>query len=190
MARSLNKVMLIGHLGADPELKYTPSGDAVVNFRVATTRSWTDRNTNERRDVTEWHTIVAWRELADLCHRFLRKGSLVYIEGRLETRSWDDRDTNKKVYRTEIIADEMNMLDSRRDSDDGGGGEDRPRAERRPPPPPRESGREGGREGYRDAGPPRDAGSSRERPYLRPVSGSGGQPLDDDRPLDLDDTPF
>jgi len=169
MARSLNKVMLIGHLGADPELKYTPSGDAVVNFRIATTRSWTDRNTQERRDVTEWHTIVAWRELADVCHRFLRKGSLVYIEGRLETRSWDDRDTNKKVYRTEIIADEMNMLDSRRDSD--------------------ESGREGGRESYRDSGPPRDSGSSRDRSHLRPVSG-GGQPLDDDRPLDLDDTPF
>ena len=186
MARSLNKVMLIGHLGADPELKYTPSGDAVVNFRIATTRTWTDRNTQERREVTEWHTIVAWRELADVCHRFLRKGSLVYIEGRLETRSWDDRDTNKKVYRTEIIADEMNMLDSRRDSDDSGGGEDRPRAERRPPP--RESGRDGGRDSYRDAAP-RDSGQSRDRSHLRTVSG-GGQPLDDDRPLELDDTPF
>ena len=103
MARSLNKVMLIGHLGRDPEMRYTPGGDPVVNFSIATSRTWTDQGTNERREATEWHNIVAWRRLAETCQRYLRKGSLVYIEGRLETRSWDDRETGKKNYHSDSV---------------------------------------------------------------------------------------
>jgi len=123
MARSLNKVMIIGRVGRDPEMKFTPGGEAVANFSVATSRSWLDQSTNERREVTEWHNIVAWRRLAETCKEFLTKGRLVYIEGRLETRSWDDRETGKKMYRTEVIADEMNILEPR--SDGGAGTQNR-----------------------------------------------------------------
>lgn len=116
MARSLNKVMLIGNLGVDPEIRHTSSGVPVANFRMATSRSWsTDGRTEER---TEWHNIVAWRKLAEICQQYLKKGSKVYIEGRIETRSWDDASTGQKRYMTEIIADQMMMLDSA----PGGGG--------------------------------------------------------------------
>ncbi|MBW2341872.1 MAG: single-stranded DNA-binding protein [Deltaproteobacteria bacterium] len=101
---SLNKVMLIGNLGADPEIRYTPSGAAVANFNMATREQWT------KQDKTEWHRIVAWRRLGEICGEYLHKGSLVYIEGRLQTRSWEDRDGNKR-YTTEIIALGMQMLD-------------------------------------------------------------------------------
>lgn len=188
MARSLNKVMLIGHLGRDPEMRYTPGGEPVASFSIATTRTWTDQASNERREATEWHNIVAWRRLAETCHRFLRKGSLVYLEGRLETRSWDDRETGKKMYRTEVVLDEMNMLDSRRDSEDGGDmaetGGDRPA--RRPS----TTAPSGSRDGYRDSGPPSDGGSSRDRSHLRSVRGGGGSDSGDQYMGDLDDTPF
>jgi single-strand DNA-binding protein len=106
---SLNKVMVIGYLGADPELRYTPSGSAVANFRVATTEQWTDKE-GVKQEKTEWHRIVAWRKLAETCGEYLHKGSLVYVEGRLETRSWDDRDGNKR-WTTEILAWRVQMLD-------------------------------------------------------------------------------
>ena len=112
MARSLNKVMLIGNLGRDPEVRYTPSGVAVATFTIATNESWKDQdgNTQER---TEWHNIVAWRKLAEICGEWLKKGKKVYIEGRLQTRSYDDKNTGTKRYITEIVADNMIMLDSR-----------------------------------------------------------------------------
>jgi len=112
MARSLNKVMLIGNLGRDPEVRYTPSGVAVATFTIATNESWRDQdgNTQER---TEWHNIVAWRKLAEICGEWLKKGKKVYIEGRLQTRSYDDKNTGTKRYMTEIVADNMIMLDSR-----------------------------------------------------------------------------
>ncbi|MGH7565560.1 MAG: single-stranded DNA-binding protein [Gemmatimonadota bacterium] len=117
MARSLNKVMLIGNLGVDPEIRHTSSGVPVANFRMATSRSWSaDGGKTEER--TEWHNIVAWRKLAEICQQYLKKGSKVYIEGRIETRSWDDASTGQKRYMTEIIADQMIMLDSA----PGGGG--------------------------------------------------------------------
>ena len=119
MARSLNKVMIIGRVGRDPEMKFTPGGEAVANFSVATSRSWLDQSTNERREVTEWHNIVAWRRLAETCKEFLTKGRLVYIEGRLETRSWDDRETGKKMYRTEVVAETMVMLDPKPNGETG-----------------------------------------------------------------------
>lgn len=118
MARGLNKVMLIGNLGKDPELKYTNSGVAVATFSVATPDSWKDQegNTQER---TEWHNIVAWRKLAEICGEYLKKGKKVYIEGKLQTRTYEK--DGVKQYRTEIVADQLVMLDG------GGGG--RPQAE-------------------------------------------------------------
>ncbi len=106
---SVNKVMLIGNLGADPEIRYTPSGAAVANFNMATRAQWTNKE-GEKQDRTEWHRIVAWRRLGEICGEYLHKGSLVYIEGRLQTRSWEDRDGNKR-YTTEIVAQGMQMLD-------------------------------------------------------------------------------
>jgi single-strand DNA-binding protein len=106
---SLNKVMLIGRLGADPELRYTPSGSAVANFRMATTEQWTTKE-GEKQERTEWHKIVAWRKLGETCGEYLHKGSLVYIEGSLQTRDWEDRDGNKR-WTTEIVAYRMQMLD-------------------------------------------------------------------------------
>ena len=106
---SLNKVMLIGNLGADPEIRYTPSGAAVANFRMATKDQWTSKE-GERQERTEWHRVVAWRRLGEICGEYLHKGSLVYIEGSLQTREWEDRDGNKR-YTTEINAWRMQMLD-------------------------------------------------------------------------------
>ena len=113
MARgSVNKVILIGHLGADPELKYTPSGRAVATFRVATNEVFTDRNSGEKQERTEWHRIVLWGKQAEICGEYLKKGSHVYIEGRLRTRSWEDQNGVKK-YSTEIVGQRMQMLDAK-----------------------------------------------------------------------------
>ena len=105
MAASMNKVILIGRLGRDPEMKFTPGGESVCNFSLATSRSWNNANSGERQEVTEWHNIVAWRKLAEQCNEYLSKGRLVMIEGRLETRSWDDKDTGKKRTAFQIVAD-------------------------------------------------------------------------------------
>ena len=104
----VNKVILIGRLGADPEIRYTPSGAEVATFRIATSESWTNKS-GEKEERTEWHRIVAWRGLAKICGEFLSKGKLVYVEGRLRTRSWEDRDGNKRTT-TEIEATDMKML--------------------------------------------------------------------------------
>ena len=113
---SLNKVMLIGNLGKDPEVRAIPSGVKVANFSIATTESYTDKN-NQRVEKTEWHNIVMWRGLAEVAEKYLKKGNQVFIEGKLTTRSWDDQNGVKK-YMTEIIADNMVMLGGKRD---GGG---------------------------------------------------------------------
>jgi single-strand DNA-binding protein len=115
---SLNKIMLIGHLGKDPEIRYTPDGAAVATFSLATSESWTDKN-GTRQEHTEWHTIVAWAKLADLSKRFLTKGRQVYIEGRLRSRDWNDRDGNKRRT-TEVIASQMVLLGSRQQGADAG----------------------------------------------------------------------
>lgn len=112
MARSLNKVMLIGNLGKDPELRYTPSGVAVATFTIATNESWKDQDGN-MQERTEWHNIVAWRKLAEVCGEWLKKGKKVYVEGRIQTRSYDDKNTGAKRYVTEIVLDNMIMLDGR-----------------------------------------------------------------------------
>ena len=114
----INKVILIGRLGQDPEVRYTPSGVAVANFSIATSEEWTDKDSGEKKERTEWHRIVAWRRLGEICGEYLSKGRQVYVEGRLQTRSWDDRDGNKR-YTTEIVASDVQFLGSR---DMAGGG--------------------------------------------------------------------
>lgn len=109
MARGVNKVILIGHLGGDPEVKYMPSGSAVANVSIATTESWKDKNTGEKQERTEWHRVIFFARLAEIVGEYLRKGSQVYVEGRLQTRKWQGRD-GKDNYTTEIIATEMQML--------------------------------------------------------------------------------
>ena len=120
MARGVNKVILIGNLGSDPEVKYTPAGVPVVNFNLATSESWSDRATGERQERTEWHRLVLWRKLAEIAGQYLKKGSKIYVEGKLQTRSWDDQGGQKR-YTTEVVVNEMEMLDSR---GEGGGSGD------------------------------------------------------------------
>lgn len=109
MARSVNKVILVGRLGKDPELRYTPNNVAVASFTMATNERFKDKEGNWQ-DRPEWHTIVAWQRTAEIAHEYLKKGSQVYIEGRLQTRSWDDKQTNEKKYRTEIVVSDMVLL--------------------------------------------------------------------------------
>ncbi|NMF96555.1 single-stranded DNA-binding protein [Aromatoleum toluolicum] len=118
---SLNKVILIGNLGRDPETRYAPSGDAICNITVATTETWKDKATGERKEATEWHRVVFFGRLAEIAAQYLRKGSQIYVEGRLQTRKWQDKDGQDR-YTTEIRGDEMKMLGSRQ----GGGGGDAP----------------------------------------------------------------
>jgi single-strand DNA-binding protein len=128
MAGGVNKVILVGNLGADPDMRYTPSGQGVCELRVATSDSWTDKN-GQKQERTEWHRVVVWGKRAEVCAKYLSKGRQVFVEGRIQTRSWDDKDGNKK-YMTEIIANDVQFLG-------GGGG--------------REGAAGGGR---RDDGPP------------------------------------
>ena len=113
MARGINKVILIGNLGADPETRYMPSGGAVTNLRIATTDAWKDRETGEQQERTEWHNVAMFGRLAEIAAEYLRKGSQVYVEGRLRTRKWQDRDGNDR-WTTEIVANEMQMLGGNR----------------------------------------------------------------------------
>jgi single-strand DNA-binding protein len=121
MSSSINKVILIGRLGKDPEIRSTPQGTTVAKFSLATDERFTDRN-GEKQERTEWHNIVAWSKLAEICGQYLKKGKLVYIEGSIRTDSWDDKESGQKKYRTEIIAQTMQMLDRRGDEGGGGGG--------------------------------------------------------------------
>lgn len=130
-SRSLNKAMLIGNLTRDPELRYTPSGTAVCSFRVATNRSWTPSDGGERKEETEFHRIVAWNKLAELCSQLLTKGRKVYVEGRLQTRSWEPAEGEKR-YTTEIVAEDMVILDSRRVSEEKEGQPEKEEATREP----------------------------------------------------------
>ena len=116
----INKVILVGNLGRDPESRATTTGQPVVNFTVATNRKWKDRE-GQRQEQTEWHNIVCFGRQAEIAGQYLRKGRQVYVEGRLQTRSWDDKQTGEKKYRTEIICDNFQMLGQRGDSGGGGG---------------------------------------------------------------------
>lgn len=126
MARGINKVIIVGNLGNDPEVRYANNGAAIANLSVATSESWKDKNTGEMQEKTEWHRIVMFNRLGEIAGEYLRKGSKVYIEGKLQTRKWQDQSGNDK-YTTEIVANEMQMLDSRGDSGGQGGGGFQPR---------------------------------------------------------------
>ena len=119
--RGVNKVILIGNLGADPEVRYTPDGAPVANFNLATSESWNDRTSGEKQERTEWHRLVLWRKLAEIAGQYLKKGSKIYVEGKLQTRSWEDQ-SGQKRYTTEIVVNELQMLDSRGEGGGGGGG--------------------------------------------------------------------
>lgn len=120
MAKGLNKVILIGHLGGDPEMRYTQQGTAIANFSLATSEQWKDRDTGEKKSKTEWHKIVAWRKLAEIMGEYLHKGDLVYIEGKLQTDKYDDKEGITR-YVTKIVASSMLMLGTRGANQDGGG---------------------------------------------------------------------
>ena len=183
--RGVNKVILIGNVGADPELRYTPSGTAVSNYSVATNENWTD-NSGERQERTEWHRIVVWGRLAEICNQYLRKGSKVYIEGRLQTRSWEGQDGQKK-YTTEVVARDMQILDSREDGagagDSGGGGQQggpqggAPSYGQEPGPPP---GPGGGQQGASGGGSQGAGGGGQQ-------NRGGGQPPSEPPPYSADD---
>lgn len=130
MARGINKVILIGNLGADPEVRYTQSNNAVCNLRLATSEQWRDKQSGEQRENTEWHSVVLFSRLGEIAGEYLRKGSKVYIEGRLQTRKWQDQNGQDR-YTTEIVASDMQMLDSRGGDapmgESGGYGGGRPR---------------------------------------------------------------
>jgi len=143
MARGINKVIIVGNLGQDPETRYMPSGKAVTNLRIATSESWKDKQTGEQREQTEWHSVVMYDRLAEIAAEYLRKGSQVYVEGKLRTRKWQDKEGRDR-YTTEIQANEMQMLGSK---GGGGGAGTESRAEPRAtsggdrgsaPPPPRD----------------------------------------------------
>ncbi|MBK6401681.1 MAG: single-stranded DNA-binding protein [Rhodocyclaceae bacterium] len=116
---SVNKVILVGNLGADPETRYMPNGDAVCNIRVATTESWKDKQSGEKKEITEWHRVVFYRKLAEIAGQYLKKGSQVYLEGRIRTRKWTDKEGQER-YTTEIEANEMQMLGRREGMGDSG----------------------------------------------------------------------
>ncbi len=162
---SVNKVILIGNLGKDPETRYMPNGEAVTNITLATTDTWKDKNSGEKREATEWHRVVFFRKLAEIANQYLRKGSQVYIEGSLKTRKWQDQ-SGQDRYTTEIVADEMKMLGSRQGGGGGGG-----MADYDAPPMERES----------SAPPPR----ARPAPAPAPASSSPGGfgDLEDDIPF-------
>jgi len=117
MAKGVNKVIIVGNLGKDPEVRYMPSGSAVTNVTIATSESWKDKQSGEKQERTEWHTVVFFNRLAEIAGEYLKKGSKVYVEGSLRTRKWQDKTSGQDRYSTEIVASEMQMLDSR-----GGGG--------------------------------------------------------------------
>jgi single-strand DNA-binding protein len=136
---SVNKVILVGNLGADPETRYMPSGDAIANIRLATTDSWKDKATGEKKEATEWHRVAFFGKLAEIAGQYLRKGSQVYIEGRIRTRKWQDKEGQDR-YTTEIVADTMQMLGSRQGMGEAPPRESEPSAPARSAPKPAAGG--------------------------------------------------
>jgi single-strand DNA-binding protein len=164
---SVNKVILIGNLGKDPEVRYAPSGSAICNVTIATSRNWKDKTSGERQEETEWHRVVFYDRLAEIAGEYLKKGKSVYIEGRLKTRKWTDKEGVEK-YTTEIIAQEMTMLGGREGGGGGmGGGDDMGGGEQRAP------------------APQRSAPAPRSAPASKPAakSATGFDDMDDDIPF-------
>jgi single-strand DNA-binding protein len=132
MARGVNKVILVGNLGRDPEVRYTPNGAAVANITIATSEGWKDKATGEMQERTEWHRVVFYQRLAEIAGEYLKKGSKVYIEGRLRTTKWQDKTSGQDRYTTEIIADNMQMLDSKGGQGGGDSSYERPSSQQQP----------------------------------------------------------
>lgn len=175
MARGINKVILIGNIGGDPETRYLPSGGAVTNITVATSESWKDKQSGQSQERTEWHRVVFFNRLAEIAGEYLRKGSKVYIEGSLRTRKWQDKEGQDR-YTTEIVANEMQMLDSR-----GGGGGGAPM---------------NSTDGYEDMAPPSQQQSSGRSSYQQQQRPAAPAPRNDAPPPSSkfddfdDDIPF
>jgi len=169
MARGINKVILVGNLGNDPEVRYTPQGSAVANVTIATSETWKDKNTGQKQDKTEWHRVVMFNRLGEIAGEYLKKGSKVYIEGKLQTRKWQDK-SGQDRYTTEIVANEMQMLDSR-----GGAGDFAPSqqsygSQQQP---------QGG--GYQQGRPQQQ--SNNNPPMAEPVGAGDFSDFDDDIPF-------
>ena len=165
---SLNKVQIIGNLGRDPEVRYTPNGNAVCNVSVATTRQWKNKESGDKQEETEWHRVVFYDRLAEIAGEYLKKGRSVYVEGRLKTRKWTDKE-GKEQYTTEVIATEMQMLGGREGMGGGGGG-----------------GEDRGGDDYGSAPPQRPAPAARPAPASKPASkpaSTGFDNMDDDIPF-------
>jgi single-strand DNA-binding protein len=160
MAKSVNKVILVGNLGKDPEVKFTPQGTAVAKITVATSSSYKDKQSGEWKETTEWHNVVLWQRTAEIAGEYLKKGSKVYIEGRLQTRSWDDKTSGQKKYMTEVVANELVLLGGRGEGGGEGGGRGR--------------GQSSGADSYDQSGP--DAFDSQP-------AGRGTEITDDDIPF-------
>ena len=170
MARGINKVILIGNLGRDPETRYTQGGSAVTNLRIATAESWKDKQTGEQQERTEWHSVVCFARLGEIAGEYLRKGSKVYIEGRLQTRKWQDKEGHDR-YSTEIVANDMQMLDSRGGADSGDA------------PPMRQSGGAPRNQSARSNERGNDRGDSRAEPQYDSSATSDFADIDDDIPF-------
>jgi single-strand DNA-binding protein len=162
MAKSVNKVILVGNLGKDPEVKFTPQGTAVAKITVATSSSYKDKQSGEWKETTEWHNVVLWQRQAEIAGEYLKKGNKVYIEGRLQTRSWDDKQTGQKKYMTEVVASELVLMGG-----GGGGGQ-----------------REGGYSGGRASGGAADSfDQSGPDSFDSQPAGRGTEITDDDIPF-------
>ena len=161
---SVNKVIIVGNLGRDPEVRYTPNGAAVCNVSIATTRTWKSKDSGERQEETEWHRVVFYDRLAEIAGEYLKKGRSVYVEGRLKTRKWTDKDGVEK-YTTEIVADQMQLLGSREGGGGGMGGDDMG--------------------GERSTPAPRSAPPARSAPAPKPApkSSTGFDDMEDDIPF-------
>ena len=172
---SVNKVTLIGNLGRDPEVRYTPNGAAVCNVSIATTRNWKDKNSGDKVEETEWHRVVFYDRLAEIAGEYLKKGRSVYVEGRLKTRKWQDKD-GKDNYTTEIVAEQMQLLGGREGGGMGGGGG--------------YGGQQGGGDDFSQEAPApasrpaaRPAAAQRPAPAPAPKSATGFDDMDDDIPF-------
>ncbi len=171
---SVNKVIVLGNLGRDPEVRYTPNGNAVCNLRIATTRNWKSKDSGEKMEETEWHSVVLYDRQAEIAGEYLKKGRPVYIEGRLKTRKWTDKEGVEK-YTTEIVADSMQLLGGREGGGGGGGAED--------------EGGGGGGYSERGAAPPQQRSAPAARPAPQaaakpaPKSSTGFDNMDDDIPF-------
>ncbi|ANH69875.1 single-stranded DNA-binding protein [Mitsuaria sp. 7] len=181
---SVNKVIILGNLGRDPELRYTPSGSAVCNVSIATTRNWKSREGGERQEETEWHRVVFYDRLAEIAGEYLKKGRPVYVEGRLKTRKWQDKE-GKDNYTTEIIAEQMQLLGGRDGEEGGGGGGGYSREQRGGG----QGGGQGGGGSGRDSGDfdapraPAPRAAAPRAPAPAPKAATGFDDMDDDIPF-------